>query len=149
MATRFIWLTCCCWASRIDPGRNARKPAPSTIRSLRLRHTTLCLAIPFRRRVLAPAVRCASLSMCCPFFGARRAYLTLSRLSRVTSEECLGSAPAPPPLPPGCPGGSGCETASLKELEKVTTKRMLCQVDHFESRGTSALPPHLCGSGKR
>ena len=27
MATRFIWLTCCCWASRIDPGPRARPKA--------------------------------------------------------------------------------------------------------------------------
>src|SRR3954467_8472484 len=37
-----------------------------TIRSLRLRHTTLRSGLPSSRKAPTPAVRCASLSTCCP-----------------------------------------------------------------------------------
>jgi len=94
---------------------HARKPAPrtSTIRSLRLRHTTPWLSIPSFQKGPAPAVRCASLSRCCP---ARR--------------DNLGTAAAALPLHPFHPaarstigGRSSPEPAKLT-LPPATLSRV-------------------------
>ena len=91
------WLTCCCWASRIDPGprRPESPPRTSTIRSLRLRHTTPWPTSPSSQKSPVLAVRCASLSMCGPAF---RSPQSLPNPRQTVKCDNRGIFPAP--LPP-------------------------------------------------
>jgi hypothetical protein len=106
-----LWLTCCCWASRSDPGPGPQARS-SLLRSLRLRHTTPGPEAPSVEKP-SPAVRCASLSTCCP---ARRGN--------------LGTAAAASPLHPFHPaarstigGRSSPEPAKLT-LPPATLSRL-------------------------
>jgi hypothetical protein len=126
MATPVYWLTCCCWASRIQclrPTRPPRKKAPRSVLTDPLAPSSAHDASarnPFRRRNPAPAVRCASLSRCCP---ARR--------------DNLGTAAAALPLHPFHPaarstigGRSSPEPAKLT-LPPATMSRFGARVIAF------------------
>jgi hypothetical protein len=114
-----LWLTCCCWTSRSDPGTTPHSPhqspplAPSSAPDPAVRSP------PHQKALIPPSVAPAC-QRAAPRFGARRAYLTLIRLSRVTSKESFGSSPAAPTRPLGCPRGSGRSGRSLQELDKNT-----------------------------
>ena len=141
MATRF--LADCVAVGRAEAILPARpvSPATSTLRSLRLRHTTPRVRVPsLVRRAVPPQPSAApACQRAAPRFGARRAYPTLDRMSRVTSVECSDSAPAAPSRPPGCPGGRGCVGPSLKEPDKNTTRSTLCQVGQVRFEATLSL----------
>ena len=141
------WLAIAVCESERQPSTPVTRSPEPTLRSLRLRHPTRCRA----RGVAAScsSVRGASLSTCCSRFGARRAYSTPRPLSRVTGDERLDSASAAPSSRPGCPGRFGRVGPSLKEPRKVTTERLVCQVDGCRVGSPDRLSaPHLATSNR-
>jgi hypothetical protein len=135
-----LWLTCCCWTSRSDPEIRPVSPPQHPPLAPSSAHDTQAPS-PLLSRMLSPPSAAPACQRAAPCFGARRAYLTLAHLSRVTSGWCPDSASAARSWPPGCPGVTARVGPSLKELDKITT------LDNAMSSGLARLdvtlvPPH-------
>lgn len=133
MATPMCSLACCCGRAEsiLAPQADSRKKsAPRQHHPLAPSSAPDAIAPtgPVVPDDPAPSARCASLSTCCPCFGARRAYSTPRPLSRVSGERDLGSAAAALPTLTGHPGRPSCGSSSLKEPLNDITRRLLCQV---------------------
>ena len=129
MATRCLWLTSVAVGRTEVILAQTRKPAPvlSARSVFGTRHpgSARPFCHPEAPPQPSPAPACQRAAPC---FGARRAYLTLAPLSRLTNDECSGSALAAASSPPSCPGCNFRVGPSFKELGKITIRRTLCQV---------------------